>query len=259
MKGKKAAARAAAGMLLLATLPAWAPAAWVDNFDGASLDPRWTVDTTSASTSITFNAAQDRVDFTTNTNTNMWANRTNAPILWTAAPDPNHTLSFEFEAMTTMVSNVDAQIAGVMAWNGSSTTTGVRAAQLHDWPNAATDKATFQVFNVSTPGDSGDLNVNTMWLKLRWDKDGGTGGVDRWTAFYATSDPSNGGWTQNGIYNGDYNFSRLGLFLKGNNATARAANFDYAALSVVVPEPSTLLVWSLLAGLGVGLGWRRRK
>jgi len=27
---------------------------------------------------------------------------------------------------------------------------------------------------------------------------------------------------------------------------------------LVVPEPATLLVWSLLAGLGVGLGWRRR-
>jgi len=27
----------------------------------------------------------------------------------------------------------------------------------------------------------------------------------------------------------------------------------------VVPEPTTLLIWSLLAGLGVGLGWRRRK
>jgi hypothetical protein len=27
----------------------------------------------------------------------------------------------------------------------------------------------------------------------------------------------------------------------------------------VIPEPTTLLIWSLLAGLGVGLGWRRRK
>ncbi len=27
----------------------------------------------------------------------------------------------------------------------------------------------------------------------------------------------------------------------------------------VIPEPATLLVWSLLAGLGVSLGWRRRK
>jgi len=26
-----------------------------------------------------------------------------------------------------------------------------------------------------------------------------------------------------------------------------------------IPEPTTLLIWSLLAGLGVGLGWRRRR
>ena len=27
----------------------------------------------------------------------------------------------------------------------------------------------------------------------------------------------------------------------------------------IVPEPTTLLIWSLLAGLGIGLGWRRRR
>jgi hypothetical protein len=27
----------------------------------------------------------------------------------------------------------------------------------------------------------------------------------------------------------------------------------------VIPEPSTLLIWTLLAGLGIGAGWRRRK
>lgn len=26
----------------------------------------------------------------------------------------------------------------------------------------------------------------------------------------------------------------------------------------IIPEPTTLLIWSLLAGLGIGLGWRRR-
>jgi hypothetical protein len=26
-----------------------------------------------------------------------------------------------------------------------------------------------------------------------------------------------------------------------------------------IPEPSTLLIWSLLAGLGIGAGWRRRE
>jgi len=29
--------------------------------------------------------------------------------------------------------------------------------------------------------------------------------------------------------------------------------------TALIPEPSTLLVWSLLAGLGIGLGWWRRK
>jgi len=33
----------------------------------------------------------------------------------------------------------------------------------------------------------------------------------------------------------------------------------WSPVSLVIPEPSTLVVWSLLAGLGIGLGWRRRK
>jgi len=31
------------------------------------------------------------------------------------------------------------------------------------------------------------------------------------------------------------------------------------ATQVIVPEPTTALVWSLLAGLGIGVGWRRRR
>jgi hypothetical protein len=30
-------------------------------------------------------------------------------------------------------------------------------------------------------------------------------------------------------------------------------------VSAIIPEPSTFLVWSLLAGLGIGVGWLRRK
>jgi hypothetical protein len=36
------------------------------------------------------------------------------------------------------------------------------------------------------------------------------------------------------------------------------ANFG-AEIKAVVPEPATLLIWSLLAGLGIGVGWRRRR
>jgi len=35
--------------------------------------------------------------------------------------------------------------------------------------------------------------------------------------------------------------------------------YGFAAQESVIPEPSTLLIWSLLAGLGIGVGWWRRK
>ncbi len=38
------------------------------------------------------------------------------------------------------------------------------------------------------------------------------------------------------------------------------AHVELAAVAVqAIPEPATLLIWSLLAGLAVGLGWKRRK
>jgi hypothetical protein len=33
---------------------------------------------------------------------------------------------------------------------------------------------------------------------------------------------------------------------------------NYQAVAII-PEPSTLLIWSLLAGLGIGVGWWRRR
>ena len=36
-------------------------------------------------------------------------------------------------------------------------------------------------------------------------------------------------------------------------------NGEVLVLTAIVPEPATLVIWSLLAGLGIGLGWRRRK
>ena len=41
-------------------------------------------------------------------------------------------------------------------------------------------------------------------------------------------------------------------------STRGTLSADYA-VSAIIPEPTTLLIWSLLAGLGIGLGWRRRK
>jgi len=42
------------------------------------------------------------------------------------------------------------------------------------------------------------------------------------------------------------------------NVSLAGVAVDTAARTVI-PEPATFLIWSLLAGVGVGLGWRRRK
>jgi len=243
LRGRVTVCATVSGVFLLLGLAGSAHADWIDHFDGASLDPRWTLDAPHASTGINFNGTESRVEFTTNTGANMWATRSNAPILWVAAPNPAETTYFEFEAKTTMVTNVAKQIAGVMAWNGNNNTTGVRAAQFHEWPDNIEERASFQVYNMggaSTPGITGDLNVTTMWLKLRWDDNAGAGGVDRWTTYYATSDPAGAGWTEIATNDGDYPFSRLGLFLKSADAPLREAHFDYAALTTTGVTISTV-------------------
>ena len=47
----------------------------------------------------------------------------------------------------------------------------------------------------------------------------------------------------------------------GNSSSNDRVRLDgYISLrSLIVPEPTTLLIWSLLAGLGIGLRWRRRR
>jgi len=52
---------------------------------------------------------------------------------------------------------------------------------------------------------------------------------------------------------------RFVLVHEDEPATVNETFLEALANTTVVPEPTTLLIWSLLAGLGVGLGWRRRK
>jgi len=60
-----------------------------------------------------------------------------------------------------------------------------------------------------------------------------------------------------GVNNNDPNTF---LWENGNEGHAIPYTEVYIRLQdPVIPEPTTLLIWSLLAGLGVGLGWRRRK
>jgi hypothetical protein len=49
---------------------------------------------------------------------------------------------------------------------------------------------------------------------------------------------------------------RSGLLVAGD---ASVGLNEIEVYGTPVPEPATLLVWSLLAGLGMGAGWYRRK
>jgi hypothetical protein len=69
-------------------------------------------------------------------------------------------------------------------------------------------------------------------------------------------------WSLGNHINGGQKFAQyiddLAIFditLTGQQIRGLAAGGDPRYL---IPEPATLVVWSLLAGLGVGLGWRRR-
>jgi len=66
------------------------------------------------------------------------------------------------------------------------------------------------------------------------------------------------------VYAGGAAFSSGGGGNPANPITLH--NFDRvfhadltAVTAEVIPEPSTILIWSLLAGLGIAAGWRRRK
>lgn len=91
--------------------------------------------------------------------------------------------------------------------------------------------------------------------------------------FTATLKANAGGWSLSttGLpslapLSGGYGGSNFLALFDGGRATATVqgpgsgATMTVNSIAVtVVPEPATLLIWSLLAGLGVGLGWRRRK
>jgi len=57
----------------------------------------------------------------------------------------------------------------------------------------------------------------------------------------------------NGPSSARFNFEVLGSGFQAMSVG------NIAALESIAPEPTTCLVWSLLAGLSIGLGWRRRR
>ena len=88
------------------------------------------------------------------------------------------------------------------------------------------------------PGDANDDNVvNLLDLGVVGDNWKGTGK----------------GWEE-GDFTGDSKVDLLDLGVVGDNWTV-----TYTKGTAPVPEPTTLIIWSLLGGLGVAVGWYRRR
>jgi len=76
-------------------------------------------------------------------------------------------------------------------------------------------------------------------------------------------DPSGNGFiglsNAGNVYAGGTAFSSGGGGVPANPITQHSFDRAFHTNLWAIPEPTTCLIWSLLAGLGVGLGWRRRK
>jgi len=163
----------------------------------------------------------------------------------------------DVESLPGYVSSVDLT-GSRHSW--SSATSDVRA--LVDPANTGNRKAT-----TAFDGTSFALTVNLdepqtflmSFYLLDWDSFSRRQSIS--VPGYTAVDDGNfhdGHWYQYLVSGGPGNpvtaqFSRLA----GANAVLSAITFDPAALEPI-PEPSTLLVWSLLAGLGTVAGWRPR-
>jgi len=47
--------------------------------------------------------------------------------------------------------------------------------------------------------------------------------------------------------------------LSNYGSTFRVGLAEIAVTATLIPEPATLVIWTLLAGLGIAAGWHRRK
>ncbi len=171
--------------------------------------------------------------------------------------------------------------------NGNSYTTGDRNAAGWRVGFQATNAGSnfdlvFQHRNTSGVGvtevlQSGVNPQETFFVLVRGTDEGGTGTNDKVEVWVnpgyvlsdaaldlITPDYTGDDWSLNAA--NPFQLFALQGKTTGSNASPRDLQFDefrltsslYQAMGVI-PEPTTLLVWSLLAGLGVGIGWRRRR
>jgi len=122
------------------------------------------------------------------------------------------------------------------------------------WNGMAVEDLTFQVVDI----DGGHVFTARVY-------DAVEGGNLLHTLVVNDGDPDTGDGIATPIDFGGYTDIRrleIVMFNSGGVSGFAADNFSFTVLPagpIIIPEPSTQVVWSLLAGLGIGVGCRRRR
>jgi hypothetical protein len=188
---------------------------------------------------------------------NSTATRRDLATSFDATSDPDVYMSFLFRWDAGTINGNDF---AVFRYNTTDVNVGLKADEGPD------DEDLVARFSTSSQafGDEQITIPETVFLVAHmWDSDS-NGSYDKHAI-----------WTNPGYYDsGSPEATASGSFSSSiTEITMRYVNIDsgdvllfdelkigtsWADVMPPVPEPSTLLIWSLLAGLGIGVGWRRR-
>lgn len=241
METGKSKSWVAASLAAVAVLAASVQAGWVDHFDQPTdFDPRWGLDIPApAKASITLDTTNDLAHFAATQSTNMWTDRADAPILWTASPAGD----FYIETHVMASPSQNDFTAGLTVYGD-----GIGASddgekpdfvfQLNQW-KSATRLAHLQGLGNNSPSISAPATGGEAWLRLNLARDAGAGGLDRYVVSYKLheSDP----WSALAVLDRDVANARAGLFFKTGANALREADLSYAALQERA-SPLTLAV-----------------
>ena len=200
---------------------------------------------------FSLNTTNDTLDFVT-TNADMWGTRANAPIAWVAAPTVANGVTWSVETYVGMTSGPnDREVAGITFYANLDGSTPDFGLGLDDWNGW---HPRLQGLGDNNPNVAGAPLGTAPGVFLRVEiTEGGT--TDTYNFFYKVL--VGDAWTQLGSaatnFTSSFNNSRVGLFLKSNDAGG-AAQYDYLTIT---PEPGTLAVIAL-GGLAM-LRRRRRR
>ncbi len=173
---------------------------------------------------------------------------------------PNHTTLGQISLLLGAADSIDTnegvfeiQVDGSTVFLRDFESGGsIRSSSAYTTPNTGPDP---------TPLATRANLSGTGFYRERWNDNGGSGPLSE-TDRYAES------WTVDSAYSLDLfdlphteRTLTLDFIWRGVNSyyTDEFIAMDNLLVVVPLPEPATLLIWSLLAGLGMSLGWRRRR